>query len=209
MEIRDNAVHYVNASPQLAKQVLEVGTATLRNFIQFGKLWFALDLTKYGFFLMPIGFLPSPDSATAIPTSADEKNLITYLAGLSKASVADANKDFHVSLDVNISLKRTSAADATAVIVTNDPGAIPVALTEENIRKTYPWEYADLTKKLHARYLDFKENAEFHKLKKPLMTDARYVKMRYLDPDNPKSARKPFFNPNVLREFDKFYTLKK
>jgi hypothetical protein len=32
---------------------------------------------------------------------------------------------------------------------------------------------------------------------------------RYLDPDNPKSARKPFFNPNVLREFDKFYTLKK
>lgn len=36
-EIRDNAVHYFNASPQLAKQVLEIGTACHRNFIELGK----------------------------------------------------------------------------------------------------------------------------------------------------------------------------
>src|ERR1700733_12607625 len=45
MEIRDNAVHYINASPLLAKQVLEIGTASLRNFIELGKLWLDLDLS--------------------------------------------------------------------------------------------------------------------------------------------------------------------
>jgi len=36
-EIRDNAVHYINASPQLSKQVMEIGTACLRNFVELGK----------------------------------------------------------------------------------------------------------------------------------------------------------------------------
>jgi hypothetical protein len=31
-EIRDNAIHYINAGPDLAKQVLEIGTATVTNF---------------------------------------------------------------------------------------------------------------------------------------------------------------------------------
>jgi hypothetical protein len=28
-EIRDNAIHFINAGPDLAKQVLEIGTATV------------------------------------------------------------------------------------------------------------------------------------------------------------------------------------
>jgi hypothetical protein len=32
---------------------------------------------------------------------------------------------------------------------------------------------------------------------------------RYLDPGNPKRSRKDFYNPNILREFDKNYTLNK
>src|SRR5262249_34959069 len=46
-EVRDNAVHFINASPQLSKQVLEVGTACLRNFIELGKQWLGLDLSRY------------------------------------------------------------------------------------------------------------------------------------------------------------------
>src|SRR5271157_2187651 len=65
-EIRDNAVHYINASPVLAKQVLEIGTASLRNFVELGKLWLDLDLSSYSLYLMPIGFLPPLGTATAI-----------------------------------------------------------------------------------------------------------------------------------------------
>jgi hypothetical protein len=72
-EIRDNAVHYINASPQLSKQVMEIGTACLRNFVELGKRWLNLDLSGYSLYLMPIGFLPSGEAATAITLSIRSK----------------------------------------------------------------------------------------------------------------------------------------
>jgi hypothetical protein len=71
-EIRDNAVHYINASPLLAKQVLEIGTASLRNFIELGKLWLNLDLSSYSLYLMPIGFLPSSAAAASAMTVSND-----------------------------------------------------------------------------------------------------------------------------------------
>jgi Protein of unknown function (DUF3644) len=79
-EIRDNAVHFTNASPQLAKQVMEVGTACLRNFIGLGKQWLKLDLSDVSLYLMPIGFLPSGEAAAAITLSNQEQRVVTYLA---------------------------------------------------------------------------------------------------------------------------------
>jgi hypothetical protein len=135
-EIRDNAVHYMNASPQLAKQVLEVGTASLRNFIELGKQWLGLDLSEYSLYLMPIGFLPPAQAAIGISVSKDEQNLVNYLAGL--ISAPHTVPDYHVALDVNISFKRTPAALASAVVVNDptNPTAIPVKIAEEDILKT-------------------------------------------------------------------------
>jgi hypothetical protein len=39
--------------------------------------------------------------------------------------------------------------------------------------------------------------------KKPLMTGLKYVRARYLDPDNPRSGKKEFYSPRILEEFDK------
>jgi len=208
-EIRDNAVHYMNASPQLAKQVLEIGTASLRNFIELGKLWLDLDLSSYSLYLMPIGFLPPLGTATAITISNDEKNVVNYLASLMRQGDDDTVPDYHVSLDVNISFKRTSAAAANAVMVTTDPTAVKVTLTEEDIRNQYPWDYQELTKRLKKRFIDFKENDKYHVLRKQLAVDPQYMKTRYLDPGNPKSSRKDFYSPNIVAQFDKSYTLKR
>jgi len=79
-EVRDNAIHFINASPRLSKQILEIGTACLRNFIELGKQWMGLDLSGYSLYLMPIGFLPSVESATAVTLSEDEQNVVNYLA---------------------------------------------------------------------------------------------------------------------------------
>jgi hypothetical protein len=51
-------------------------------------------------------------------------------------------------------------------MVTNDPNALRVTLTEEDIRNRFPWDYADLREKLKKRYLDFKENTKYHDLRK-------------------------------------------
>ncbi len=45
-EIRDNAVHFIAASPQLSKQVLEIGTAAVKNFIEAARQWFDHDLSR-------------------------------------------------------------------------------------------------------------------------------------------------------------------
>ncbi len=207
-EIRDNAVHSINASPRLSKQVLEIGTACVKNFIELAKAWFRLDLSNYNLYLMPIGFVGAPGTAAAISTTPDEERLIRYLATLVKESIGDAGTDFHVALEVNLSFKR-SAADAAAIVaVTNDPTAPRVELREEDVRRIFPWDYRDLTDRLKRRYIDFAANRKYHDIRRPLLQDPRFVKSRYLDPGNPRSARKDFYNPNVVAEFDKHYTRK-
>jgi hypothetical protein len=211
-EVRDNAVHYINASPQLSKQVMEIGTACLRNFVELGKQWLNLNLSGYSLYLMPIGFLPSGEAVTAITLSNQEQKVVNYLATQMKVGHDGAVQDYHVSLDVNISFKRTSAAAANAIIVTNDPSdpnAVHVNISEEDIRKQYPWDYGTLTEKLQNRYIDFKTNPKYHELRRKLATNPQYKKTRYLDPANTSSSRKDFYNPNIVNEFDKSYTRKK
>jgi hypothetical protein len=207
-EVRDNAVHYINASPRLSKQILEIGTACLKNFIELAKIWFQMDLSTHNLYLMPIGFVAAPGVATALGVTPDEDRLIRYLARLVKESAEETGTDFHVALEVNLSFKRSPADAAAVVAITNDPDAPKVAITEDDIRKIFPWDYQELTKRLQNRYIDFKTNKKYHDIRKPLFQDPRLLKSRYLDPGNPKSARKDFYNPNVLAEFDKYYTRK-
>lgn len=207
-EIRDNAVHYVIASPQLAKQVLEVGTAAVRNFVELSRLWFQHDLSGRHFFLMPIGFVDAPMSAAAVDLSQDETKLIAHLAQLASGGAQGAATAFNVTLEVNLSFKRSTAAGALAVAITTDPNAPQVSLTDEEFRKIYKWTYQQLTAQLMKRYTDFKVNGKFSSIKKPLMAESRYVRSRFLDPDNPRSGRKDFYNPAILAEFDKHYTRK-
>jgi hypothetical protein len=105
-EIRDNAVHFVIAGPQLAKQVLEVGTAAVRNFVELARLWFQHDLSGRHFFLMPIGFVDPPNSSAAVNLSRDESRLIAYLAQLAGHQTPGAKSPFNVALEVNLSFKR-------------------------------------------------------------------------------------------------------
>lgn len=206
-EIRDNAVHYLNASPYLAQQVLEIGTASVRNFIELGKLWLDLDLSSSNLFLMPIGFLPGA-TATALTVSRDERKVVEYLASLASDNGDNAQQDYHVSLGVEVSFKRTATPNAVPFIYSNAPEAVPIELSEEDIRKRWPWDYEELTDRLRLRYSDFKVNDKYHKLRKEFASDSQLMATRYLDPQNPKSARKDFYSPNIIPKFDPQYVVK-
>jgi hypothetical protein len=204
--IRDSAIHYLNATPRLAKRVLEIGTASVKNFIELGKRWFLIDFAFENLYLMPIGFVSAPGAATAIATTNDEDKLVRFLADLVRSSASDAGADFHVALEVNLSFKRAPTEAVASVRVTSDPEAPSVTIREEDIRSRYPWDYEQLTRKLRQRYIDFMVNKKFHEVRKPLLADNRYSNSRFLDPGNPRSAKKDFYNPNILNEFDKHYT---
>ena len=79
--------HFINKDLYLGKRVLEVGTASLRNFLQLIIEWFQLDLSNYNFFLMPISFYhgfeaAKPASLAKYPEQV--KHFIEYLDGLEK-----------------------------------------------------------------------------------------------------------------------------
>ncbi len=81
-----------------------------------------------------------------------------------------------------------------------------VALTEEDIRERFPWDYKTLTARCRERYFDFVINHDYHRIRKSLEGDTRYVYLRRLDPSNPESTHKAFFNANILARFDEHYT---
>jgi len=207
MEIRDNAVHYLNASPQLSKQVLEIGTACVKNFVEANRRWFDHDLSQYNLFLMPIAFVSAP-RATAVSLATDEENLLNYLHGVVEKARDDPGSGFHVSLEVNLEFRRSREDAVASYAVTDDPNAPAVMVKEEDIRKTYRWSYAELTGYLRKRYVDFKQNAKYHGIRSALKENSKYCSARYLDPGNPRSAKKEFFNPNIVSQFDKHYTVK-
>jgi len=137
---------------------------------------------------------------------------VTYLHNLIAAQntnvTTTTSMPYNIALDLNISFKRSMTDAVSTFTLTNDPSATQIYLSEEDIRQKYPWDYRELTKRLRTRYSDFKENEEFHSIRRGLVTDLRYVRDRYLDPGNPKSAKKPFHSPNIVAEFDKHYSKK-
>jgi hypothetical protein len=150
-----------------------------------------------------------PEDIAAVTVTKAESKLIAYLAQLGAgAEPAAAASPFNVTLEVNLSFKRTSKAGALALAITNDPTAAQVTIREEDFRKVFKWTYADLLAQLRRRYTDFKDNRKFKGIKRGLAGDGRYVRPRYLDPDNPSSGKKDFYHPAILSEFDQHYTRK-
>ena len=98
----------------------------------------------------------------------------------------------------------TFQSEGTAIRLTSDPAAPTVR--EESVLDQYPLSYSTLVKRLRKRYSDFKQSAEFHKLKRELCRDPTLCKTRLLDPKKPKGTSKDFYNSKIVDEFDKHFT---
>lgn len=102
-----------------------------------------------------------------------------------------------------------SERSTTEVKPSSSSKALPVAIEEKNIREFYPYDYRQLTNKLKNRYADFRENREYHNLRKKFKDKKEFCFTRKLDPNYPKSSKKDFYSERIIKEFDKHYTLKK
>jgi len=105
----------------------------------------------------------------------------------------------------NVVISEKSARD---VRLGSGPKVLPVVVDEKDIRKFYPYDYKQLTAELKKRYLNFKENQDYHNLRKKLKSKRDYCFTRSLDTTNPKSAKKDFYSKEIIKKFDEFYTLK-
>jgi len=207
-EVRDNAVHFLNKGFDIAKLVQEIGTANLRNYLVLVRRWFGIDLSSYNFFLMPLAFVGHPTQFETVTLNAEERKLVEFFRERISADTGTSDDDYSVALRIDIKFARSKDASAQHVVITNDPNATHVTLSEEDIRERYPWDYQILTTRLKKRYTDFVQNQRYHKIRKPLESDERYCKKRYLDPAKKQGIGKCFYNPNITTEFDKHYTRK-
>ena len=156
---------------------------------------------------MPISFFhgfetAEPASRATYPTQVQK--LLAYLDAIESQAIEDECQQ-HVALRLQTHLVRGKDDSAVAFKWTDDPSAPAVTVREEDILKNYPLKYHELTSKLKARYLDFSENAEYHRIRKHLEADSKLCRLRELEPGNPRTAVKRFYNSNILREFDKHY----
>lgn len=205
--IRDSAAHYIHASPVLAKQVLEVATATVKNFVILTRTWFDRDFSDMISLVLPLSFVGGAKDVDSVVVTRGENHLIKYLQGLAGPE-PEVGSPYAVAVRVQVKLERSKLATASKVQITNDPDAVKVIMTEQDVRERYPWDYKALGIKCGERYSDFKYDRKFHGLRKPLVGDARYAYSRFLDPGNPKSGRKEFYSPAIFDVLDKHYTRK-
>jgi hypothetical protein len=206
LEMRDSASHFYNRSSKFAMRLQEIGAASLKNFVAAISDWFKRDLSEFNFYLMPLSFVSLPAGTDAVVLNTEEKKFLAFVESLEPRSDNPAAR-YSVTVNIEVKFTRSKAKDALAVQITNDPKAPAVRLTEEQVREKNPWDYDRLTKECKNRYSDFKMTDKYHKLRKKLLADGLGV-VRYLDPGNPKSSKKPFFNPNIMAEFDKHYVKK-
>lgn len=207
VEIRDNSVHFITASATLARQAQELAAACVRNFILLAKTWFGKDFTGLLNLVLPLSFIAPTQEVGAVVVSADETRLIEHLKNLAQ-EVGDGEGDYAVAIRLQVKLEKSALANASKVQVSKDADAIKVQLAEQDIKEKYPWTYDELCKRMTDRYSDFKMNNAFHTLRKPLLDDERYAKVRYLDLETKAGPRKPYFNANILQAFDQHYTKK-
>ncbi len=205
LEIRDSAIHFYNRSPMFAQRLQEIGAASVKNFAAAAADWFNRDLSEFSFYLMPLSFVRLPGQAEAVVLNPEEKNFLAFIESL-ESKRDDSVERYSFSVNIEIKFTRSKAKDALGVQVTDNPNAPEVRLTEEQVREKYPWDYDRLTSECRKRYTDFKIDRKYHDCRKKLAGDKRFSHVRELDPGNPRSAKKPFFNANILAEFDKTFT---
>ena len=202
-EIRDNSIHFFNDCPLVEKRINEIGSASAQNYMNITRQWFGVDFSEFNLSLLPIAFLRSFRSAAGVATSPQEEKVIEYIESVS--GEYNSEDDFNVALHVEVSMRRTKDVSATAFQISSAPDAIPITIEEEDIRANYPWSYDILSVRLGKRFTDFKANQKYHNIRKALEKNEKYANERFLDPGNPKSARKMFYSPNILGEFDPHY----
>ena len=209
-EIRDSSIHFYNRSSSLGVRIQGIGTASIQNFALLVMEWFERDLSEFNFYLMPLSFMTLPTKTEAIVLNKEEENFLSYLEQL-EADTDQADTRYSVTVTVNIDVKfkrSKSKKDTLGVRITSNPDALEVRITEEQIREQYPWDYKKLTTECRERFLNFKCDKKYHEARKALSQNKKFVFIRYLDPNNPKSTKKELYSPNILQELDKYYPKK-
>lgn len=214
IEIRDNAIHFMNDSKLFEKKFLEIGTSSLKSYVNMVNKWFDYDLSQYNFYLMPISFFHNHEMQSFSINKEDKQhqNLLKFIASKEKSFPSDETQEHNISLILETKWVKSKSVDSLTSFKydPDDPNAISYKVdSEEEFRNKYPWNWTDhLMPQLKKRYTNLKFDQKFNRLKSKLTKDEKLSKERPLDWNKPSGTKKRFYSPNILKEFDKHYDKK-
>lgn len=201
IELRDNAIHFHNET-FISKEIQELGFATIKNYLHIARKWeMGMDLSTYNFYLMPLAYVDSRMVSEGVITDEIKNYLAFVKSKIDSQDSSDEEFDIAISIDVNFSKNNSFEG----IGFKYDPNGVPIVLTEEDIRSKFPLTYDEVRNKAKERYSDFKQNQDFHNLMREIKEDEKLHHERRLDPENPKSQRKPFFSTNIWKVLDKSF----
>lgn len=205
IQIRDNAIHYMNSTKLFEKEFLGIATASLKSYEMQVQEWFSRSLSDFNLSLIPLTFsVPEVfDVKNLQNASSTHKILLEYL-GKQKAKTTE-NSVHDISLVIDLKFMRNNQG----MSVRFDKEGVPVIIdSEESFKNKYPLDFDALKNKLSVRYADFKLNKFFWNLKTTLEKNPKFSGERYLDHTKQIGTKKRYYSSNILTEFDKHYTKK-
>ena len=204
IELRDNAIHFYNTN-SISRQIQELGFACIKNYLSIIKRWdIPINVSKYNFYLMPLAYVDEKKLIDSTLTDEQSK----YISLLQhKLKEQDNNDDFDIAISIKLDFQKGNSIEE-AINIKYDPNGVPIALSEEDVKKRFPHTYAEIVKKCKERYSDFKFGKIFNERMKLLKQNDKLAYNRKLYPNNPKSQIATLYNAGIIRELDKFYTRK-
>ena len=197
VEIRDNAVHFVNDDPEMTRRAHEAGCACLRNYAAAVGEWFDHDLSQHRFMILPLSFEGVGGRGLAVPSRRSRQfaNLAAYLDRAAGSHPASSDSRYAVAIQVETRIVGSRVKDALPLRLGGGPGSTEIILTEEQIAERFPLDYAAFQKRAKIRIPGLLFNKKFNEAVAKVRKNPNYVFLRRLDPRDPKcKTTKLFYN---------------
>lgn len=229
-EYRNCYTHYY--SDEIEPLIFMVIAKAAINFVSFVKEYFDKDIgADEGLYILPIGFsLPFKvedflsRKAKKYPETAETNSFINSIVratteldneGINEAVVVGFDLLLNqVKRDTNHAIlaaivKNTEDATPfvkkTQIILSGDPNAQKMTVSEQKITELYPLRYSDVCNRCRESIPNFKKGKHFNAIMNNLNLNAQYCHERRLDPENPNSTQKRFYTESIVEEIKRQY----
>lgn len=209
LDIRDNATHFVSADPNLMKRLAEISLAAVKNYVIASQKWFGITYHDLNLASIPISFSLDNKLVDAVPKNRP-KAVAKFLAHCEKLETeTKGTSDFAFSVSVQFDVQKKKVDGAVPVMIVRDGGDLTITVDDDRIPPGFDWDYEELVKWMSQRYLNFIRNKSFYAIKQGLEKEAKFCFVRRLNPKKKGGISQKYYNPNIMAEFDKHYTLRK
>lgn len=196
VEVRDNAIHFLNDAGDIESKLLEIATATVKNFVMCFREWFSeIDFNDS---ILPIWFQLN-ESFSSIGKKWNNQellNLLTYIQNKESKSIISAHA---ISFVTEIQLKRSLHSWISVSNDRKNPNSIPLKVVDTDLIDTkYKIDYHSLKEELKKRKTGIKFDKKFHTIHATVKANKELSLQRLLDPRNPQSIKKQFYSQQAI-----------